>query len=53
MIYKLAPSTMSGLFYILTRHWGIYFELKNYLEENKSVENIHTNFRQYLGLLKC
>lgn len=28
---------MSDLLYILTRHWGIWFELKNYLEDNRSV----------------
>lgn len=37
MIYNFIPSTMSDLLYILTRHWGIWFELKNYLEDNRSV----------------
>lgn len=37
MIYNFTPSTMSDLLYILSKHWGICFELKNYLEDNRSV----------------
>lgn len=37
MIYNLTAITISDLLYILPRHWGICFELKSYLENNRSV----------------
>ena len=37
MIYNLTAITISDLLYILPRNWGICFELKSYLENNRSV----------------